>query len=166
MIGIVGIDNPDVEGVPYFGLEEIMTGEKIKSLESVLRPYSSDADLKQWESQLIKNFSLDRILDSLTIISPDKVMNVISKYIKDIQHDLEQELSYRIQISLYVHIANMIERIIRGNEIKLYNGDNKGILKDKYFSVLKKHNSVLENNFSIKINDPETAYIRDLLVRH
>ena len=165
VIGIVGIDNPDVEDIPYFGLEEIMTGEKIKSLESVLRPYSSDADLKQWESQLIKNFSLDRILDSLTIISPNKVMNVINKYIKDIQHDLEQEFSYRIQISLYVHIANMIERIIRGNEIKLYNGDNKSILKDKYFSVLKKHNSVLENNFSIKISDPETAYIRDLLVR-
>lgn len=29
VIGIVGIDNPDVEGIPYFGLEEIMTGEKL-----------------------------------------------------------------------------------------------------------------------------------------
>ena len=58
----------------------------------------------------------------------------------------------------------MIERIIRGNEIKEYNGDNKLIVRDNCFSVLKKYNSVLENSFAIKINDPETAYIRDLIV--
>lgn len=164
VVAIVGIDNPDVEGIPYFGLEEIMTGEKIKDLEAVLKPYSSQDNLEAWEKQLIKNFSLDRILDSLTIISPNKVMNVIGKYIQEVQQDLNKKISNRVQISLYVHIANMIERIIRGNEIKEYNGDNKLIVRDNCFSVLKKYNSVLENSFAIKINDPETAYIRDLIV--
>lgn len=164
VIAIVGIDNPDVEEIPYFGLEEIMTGEKIKSLQGVLKPFSSKANLDSWEKQLIKNFSLDRILDSLTVISPNKVINVIGKYIQEIQIDLSKKLTNRVQISLYVHIANMIERIIRGNEIKEYNGNNKEIIRDHCFSVLKKYNSVLENSFSIKINDPETAYIRDLIV--
>lgn len=165
-VAIIGIDNPDVAGIPYFGLEEIMTGEKIEALEQVLKPYSSANNLKKWEKQLIKNFSLDRILDSLTIISPTKVMNVIGKYLQEIQLGLNQKLSNRVQISLYVHIANMIERIIRGNEIKEYNGDNSTIVRDHCFSVLKKYNSVLEGRFSIKVNDPETAYIRDLIVHH
>lgn len=166
VVAIIGIDNPDVAGIPYFGLEEIMTGEKIEALEKVLKPYSSANNLKKWEKQLIKNFSLDRILDSLTIISPTKVMNVIGKYLQEIQLGLNQKLSNRVQISLYVHIANMIERIIRGNEIKEYNGDNSTIVRDHCFSVLKKYNSVLEGRFSIKVNNPETAYIRDLIVHH
>ncbi|WEV43401.1 sigma 54-interacting transcriptional regulator [Lactobacillus sp. ESL0684] len=164
VIAIVGIDNPDVPEIPYFGLEEIITGEKIQPLKNILQPFSNDKNLDLWEKRLVENFSLDRILDSLTIISPDKVMTMISKYLKGVQTDLNERISNRVQISLYVHIANMIERIIRGNEIEKYDGDNSKIERDHYFSVLKKYNSVLENAFSININDPETAYIRDIIV--
>ncbi|WEV37228.1 sigma 54-interacting transcriptional regulator [Lactobacillus sp. ESL0677] len=164
VIAIVGIDNPDVPGVPYFGLEEIISGTKIEGLKRILEPFSTTKKIELWENRLIENFSLNRIIDTLTIISPDKVMKVISKYLTGVQKDLNMKIPNKVAISLYVHIANMVERIIRGNEIEAYEGDNKNIVKDSCFSVLKKHNSVLENEFLIKITDPETAYIRDILL--
>lgn len=163
VLAIVGIDNPYIPGIPYFGLEEIISGEKISSLKNVLSKVSSPNQLGNIEAQLVKNFSLNRIIDSLTIISPDKVMPLIEKYVGLLKRDLDMDISNKIQIALYVHIASMVERIVRGNGITIYNGNNDEIKHDKTFSVIKKDISVIEEPFSIKVNDVETAYIHDII---
>lgn len=163
ILAIVGVDNPNINDVPYFGLEEIISGEKISELKKTLSQVASQEQLRNFESQLVKNFSLNRIIDSLTIISPDKVMSVIEKYISKLDKQLHISLSNRVQIALYVHIASMIERIVRGNSIKVYNGNNKNIVKDSTFSVIKRSASVIERSFAIKINDTEIAFIRDIV---
>lgn len=164
ILAIVGVDNPNITGVPYFGLEEIISGEKISGLKKVLSQVVPQEQLMSIEPQLVKNFSLNRIIDSLTIISPDKVMPLIENYIDKLKNDLNFNLSNRIQIALYVHIASMVERVIRGNDIKLYNGNNDNIIRDKSFSVIKKDISVIQKAFSINVNDTEIAYIRDIVV--
>lgn len=163
ILAIVGVDNPGISEIPYFGLEEIISGEKISELKKTLSQVASSDQLRNFETQLVKNFSLNRIIDSLTIISPDKVMPIIEKYIEKLNTDLSIHLTNRVQIALYVHVASMIERVIRGNSITTYNGDNKNIEKDKTFSVIKRDISVIENKFSININDVEIAFIQNII---
>lgn len=130
----------------------------------MLSPVSSIDDVQAAEQQLIKNFSLSRVMDSLTIISPEKVMPVLEKFLKSIGTGLDKPLSNKKQIALYVHLGSMIERLVRGEGITKYKGNNNLISHDKIFSVLFENISVIEDTFMIKVSDPEMAYIREIIV--
>jgi sigma-54 dependent transcriptional regulator of gfr operon len=57
----------------------------------------------------------------------------------------------------------MLERLVRGNGIQEYRGDNALIVHDEIYSVLKKNISVLESEFMVKVTEPEIAYIREII---
>ncbi|KAF0370983.1 sigma 54-interacting transcriptional regulator [Pediococcus acidilactici] len=164
VLGIIGIDDPGISDVPYLGLEDIISGTKMEELKAMLLPISSTEAIKKAEQQLIKNFSLNRVMDSLTIISPEKVMPVLEKFIAQVKKDLKKPLNNKTQIALYVHLGSMVERLVRGEGIKTFKGDNESIIRDDVFSVLKSCVSVLEDPFIIKVSDPEIAYIREIIV--
>lgn len=164
ILGIIGVDDPHVPNVPYLGLEDIISGNKMQELKRMLLPISSEEDVQIAEQQLIKNFSLNRVMDSLTIISSEKVMPVLEKFITSIMKDLDLPLSNKKQIALYVHLGSMIERLIRSEGIAKYKGNNKLISRDKVFSVLNRHISVIEEPFMIQVSDPEMAYIREIII--
>lgn len=163
ILAIIGIDNPQVPDIPYLGLEEIISGNKIGVLEQILTKVGTKEDVLAVERQLIKNFSLSRVMDSLTILSPDKVMAVVECYLKAVDTVLPQPMSNKVKIAMYVHLGSMIERLIRGNGIQEYKGDNRLIEKDEIYSVLKKNISVIENEFAIQVSPPEIAYIREII---
>lgn len=164
ILGIIGIDDPHIENVPYLGLEDIISGSKMSGLEQMLLPVCATKDIKVVEQQLIKNFSLTRVIDSLTIISPEKVMSVLEIFITKIGKSSDISLSNKQQIALYVHLGSMIERIVRGSEIKKYKSSNDSIVHDSIFSVLKHNINVIENEFLIKVHEAEIAYIREIIV--
>lgn len=163
IIAIVGTDNPHFEGIPYLGLEDIISGEKLNNLAELLNTHGQKYKIREMEHQLIKNFSINRVIDSLTILSANSVISNIDTYVDMVQKDLNCKFSNRVQIALYVHISSLIERLIRGNPIKIYEGDNSLIHKNNVFSVLKRDFSVLSEKYKIKINDAEIAYIKAII---
>ena len=91
-------------------------------------------------------------------------MPVLEKFIAQVKKDLKKPLNNKTQIALYVHLGSMVERLVRGEGIKTFKGDNESIIRDDVFSVLKSCVSVLEDPFIIKVSDPEIAYIREIIV--
>ncbi|GEN48882.1 sigma 54-interacting transcriptional regulator [Ligilactobacillus pobuzihii] len=165
VICIVGIDDPQVEGIPYLGLEDIISGEKIDDLKKILLNVATAENVNVAEHKMVKNFSLSRVMGSLTILSPEKVLSVIEGFLNNTAQELGESISNKNQIALYVHIASMIERLVRNQGIKQYQGDNSLIVKDDVYSVLKKKLSVIEDEFLISVTDAEIAYIRDLITK-
>lgn len=165
VICIVGINDPQVEGIPYLALEDIISGEKIDDLKKILLDVATTENVNVAEQKMVKNFSLSRVMGSLTILSPEKVLSVIEDFLNDVAQELRESISNKNQIALYVHIASMIERLVRNQGIKQYQGDNNLIVKDDIYSVLKKKVSVLEEKFLISVTDAEIAYIRDLITK-
>ena len=163
IIAIVGTDNPHLKGIPYLGLEDIISGDKLNDLAEVLNTHDQKYKIREMEHQLIKNFSINRVIDSLTILSANSVISNIDTYINMVQKDLNTKFYNKIQIALYVHISSLIERLIRGNPIKSYEGDNSLINRNNTFSVLKRDFSVLSKKYKIKINDAEIAYIKAII---
>lgn len=163
IMAIVGTDNPHFKGIPYLGLEDIISGEKLNNLAEILNTHTKTRKIQEMEHQLIKNFSINRVIDSLTILSANSVISNIDTYISKVEKDLNTKFSNRIQIAMYVHISSLIERLIRGNPIKDYKGDNSLINKDNTFSVLKRDFSVISKKYKIKINDAEVAYIKAIV---
>jgi sigma-54 dependent transcriptional regulator of gfr operon len=163
LLAIIGIDDPHVETVPYMGLEDIISGNKMAELKQILRSIAPAEAVQTVEQQLVKNFSLTRVMDSLTVLSPDRVIGIIEHYLQAVQKELPDKLSNKVQIALYVHLGSMLERLVRGNGIQEYRGDNTLIVHDEIYSVLKKNISVLESEFMVKVTEPEIAYIREII---
>ncbi|MCW8779202.1 MULTISPECIES: sigma 54-interacting transcriptional regulator [Latilactobacillus] len=163
ILAVIGIDNPDIKGIPYLGLEDIISGTKITELRNILLQIADIERIKQVERLLMKNFSLTRIMDTLTIISPNKVINVVELFIETLIKADHLEINSKVKISLYIHIANMIERIIRKEPVAYHSGTNQQIERDTIFSVVKKEISVIEDAFIIKVDDAEIAYICDII---
>ena len=67
---------------------------------------------------------MDNLLDYLTILDSDKIINSVEKIIKTIQRELQMVLSSNIALGLYIHISCLIERlIINKNVTKFHNLD-------------------------------------------
>ena len=67
---------------------------------------------------------MDNLLDYLTILDSDKIINSVEKIIKTIQRELQMVLSSNIALGLYIHISFLIERlIINKNVTKFHNLD-------------------------------------------
>ena len=60
----------------------------------------------------MRNFSLDNLIDYLTILNPEKIIVYVEEILEQIQKKLEFTLSNNILIGLYLHISCLIERLI------------------------------------------------------
>ncbi len=68
VIAIVGTANPNVNGVDFILLEDIISG---KGEDDVFRIFSrvvENEKIKNINDSIVKNFSLIRVIDSLTIL--------------------------------------------------------------------------------------------------
>jgi len=164
VLAIIGVDDPQIDEIKYIPIEDIISGEKNGRLRNILKQVSSTKNIKIAEQKMVKNFSLTRVMESLTILSVDKVMNVIDAFFNALEEKINYKLQNKNKIILYVHIASMIERVIRGNGLEVYQGNNDLINRDSTFSVLKESISVIEDKFIISISDAELAYIRELVI--
>ncbi|WP_259337076.1 PRD domain-containing protein [Bombilactobacillus bombi] len=164
IITIVGTIDPKLDNIPYISLESIISGKKIQEFNNILDEYVSNSLLKQFNTELIHNFSLERVINSITILDVNIVMTNIDEAMRNYTVISGEKLSNVTRMSLYVHVSCLIERLIRNEPITSY--DNK-LLDDtnsqKKFSQIKSAFSVIENKYSVKIPDSEYGYIFDII---
>ena len=72
----------------------------------------NDEELTVFTQNMVRNFSLDNLIDYLTILNPEKIIVYVEEILEQIQKRLEFTLSNNILIGLYLHISCLIERLI------------------------------------------------------
>ncbi|WP_395149683.1 PRD domain-containing protein [Enterococcus thailandicus] len=166
-LGIIGTDDPAIEGVAYLSLEELISGDEHQKLNEWLSQVMTPEEKQIFNTNIVRNFSLERVIDSVTILDTDKVMSEIDLFIRDLELVNLIQLSNAKKLALYVHVSCLIERLIRNIPIETYEGPlvfdqcQKERLKS-----LKKAFSVIERDYSVVIPDSEVAYIFDIVYRN
>lgn len=75
IVGIIGTNNPSSNDLPYISLEELIAGKGITTLlEWTKRELTKDM-LSYVNHELIRNFSLDRVIQSVTILDTEKLFD-------------------------------------------------------------------------------------------
>lgn len=72
IIAIIGTDDPRVSNIPYISLEELFDGEIGKLYKVLLRVYGKEI-AEAINQNIVKNSSLNRLIDSLTILDAEKL---------------------------------------------------------------------------------------------
>ncbi|MFL0252731.1 sigma 54-interacting transcriptional regulator [Clostridium neuense] len=163
VIAIVGTENPSIKGVSFISLEDLISGNGNEFMNSLQRIFTQ-REIEKINMNLIKNFSLEKVINSLTILDTKKVMNEIEKSILNLEYLLGINIKNAVKVSLYVHISCLLERLIRKNPILDYpNLTEFKKCQQNFIKISKKAFSVLEDLYGVNFNEAEIGYIYDII---
>lgn len=161
---IIGTINPNINNIPFISLENIITNQKLEELESILENYLTVEEFAQFKKNIIKTFSLSNILNYLTILSPEKVLDVVEEVVCDLERRLNIKLKSNIKIGLYIHMSCLIERLITKSYITTYfNIEDFKKNNQEFIDIVRESANPIETYFSVEIPVEEMGYIYDYI---
>lgn len=169
VLAIIGTTNPFVKDVPYISLEDLISGKKIDFLGDILKDKDATLDVEQLNHNLMRNFSLERVLNSVTILDVHTVMENVDTFLTSYESLSGQKLSNPVRMAIYVHVSCLIERLIRNTPIETYKfveNNEKDIRQTESFKNIHQAFSVIEKMYSVSIPETEIGYIYDIVTQN
>lgn len=159
----IGTDDPELEGLAFVSLEELFQGSS-ESFYNILELEFGQEVAENIDANIVKNLSLNRLIDSLTILDASKLIEQLEVVLEKLQELLQIKLSNGQKINLYVHLSCMIERLVRKQPIKTYPDIQSFIEQNPiYIHNIKMALSYIEKLYNIEIPIEEVGYIFNLI---
>lgn len=162
VLAIIGTLNPHVPSVAWFSLDGLIAGHSNELLQTVFGDILSAERIKEINNTILKNFSLHRVIESVTILDTNKIINQIEQFLLRYERLADCQVANDRKVALYVHISCLIERLIRNAAIENYPVSDRQCPAEQ-LSWLQQAFSVIENSYSVHIPEAELLYINDLL---
>lgn len=157
---IIGTMNPYIEDVPFIAIEDLVLNSDMDELKDVTKEFFSDEEFDILKQNIIKNFTLNNIVNHLTILNAEKVLDDVEYLVETLEKQLSKPLLPASKVGLYVHLSCLIERLILKNEVQLVEDPIEFITQQKDFiDLIKNVFSVVEMNYSVEIPISEIVYI-------
>lgn len=164
ILAIVGTADPGIKDVKYIALEDIISGSGEKTLYEVFHEVLDDDNINKLNMNIIKVFSLERVLDTLTILNPNKIINYIEEAINKLQKEMKIKFNNDLIISLYIHLSCLIERLVTKSTIESYNDlENFEKCHKEFINIVHRSFSVIESVYNVNIVTSEIGYIHDII---
>lgn len=163
---IIGTLDPAVAGITFISIEDVIEKQNMHRIEHIMASFMTPAQLEAFSANIIRNFSLQNLLDYLTILNPKKIISYVEDIINSIQRDLDIEMPGNTIVGLYLHISCLIERLITDKYITSY-GDLQTFeaTQQTFIHVVKQAFANLERHYCVAIPVSEIAYIYDYIYR-
>lgn len=159
VLAIVGTENPYLEDIQFISIEDLFSTNDNRLLE-IVEKHTDKEISKIVGEELIKNLSLNKIIDSLTILDSTKVIAQIEPCLSLLERSLNQKLNNNQKINLYVHVSCMIERLIRNQQVNTFPKDHTFMKhKERITTIIKIAFQSIEQLYNISIPEEEIYYI-------
>lgn len=157
---IVGTMNPQTKAYPFISVEELVQQKNADLINRLLSKVLNKEQLTLFNQNLIKNFSLQNLLQYLTILNPEKIINHVEQILAEIQHQLNITLSSSAVVGLYLHISCLIERLITNRYIASYQDIEQFQRKhNDFIKIVKAAFSEVEESYYVEIPISEIGYL-------
>ena len=157
---LIGTLDPKVPGVKYMPMENIVTNDEVHYLHELIGKYLSDDELKMFNENVAKNFTLDNIVNHLTILNPQKVMEDVEEIVSELEKLFKCSLDITTKVGVYVHLSCLIERLILRQGITESEGMED--FAKKYPDLIENIKNIfsgVEYRYSVEIPIPEIRYL-------
>lgn len=167
VLTIVGTASPEIENINYISLEDLISGRGYNKLKAIFKGTVDENIVQAINNNIVRNFSLERVIDTVTILDTDKILMYIEECLNNLEVIMNKKLANDKKIALYVHVSCMVERLVRHEPIESYPHIEKFEQCQKnMIKVIKESFSVLEKVYSVKINLAEIGFIYDILTHN
>lgn len=161
---IIGTDDPHVSGIPFIALEDLISGEGAAQLDRAFARLLDAGALKALHQNLIKNMTLRNVVESITILNPDKLFGEIERAVDRLQQLTGDAISGRVAIGLYVHLCCLVERLVTRSPIDSYADENRFAAEHREFiTAFRESFSGISAHYRVEAPVTEIAYAYDYI---
>lgn len=163
---ISGTMDPKAPDIPYVGLEDIIANDAMGDMNSLLERYMSREELIIFNEKLLQNFTLQNVLQYLTILNADKLLEYIKDAVGQLQSRMNCEFSVKTIIGIYIHVCCLMERLVTKTPIAAH-GNMESFVRDnqEFIHLLTESFQELTGQYNVELPVSEMAYLYDY-VRH
>ena len=130
----------------------------------ILKDYFTEEEIRTLLNNLVKNFSLQNIIQHLTILNPVTLTDRIEVSLDLLQHYLNIRFKPNTIMSLYIHLSFLIERLVTKNPIEscrdpeLFKKERSG-----FIGMVEKSFQNITDHYHVEIPISEIAYIYEFI---
>lgn len=146
-------------------LQELLTEKGEQALRTFYKDYLSEQELQRVFDRMIEAFTLENLMEQLTILNPTKLMKDVSEFVLHLERSLTKTYTAAEKKIILMHAAIMIERLIleKGQETAGKCNTIPTHCNEKKRQALKKAISVIEGKYNIVVNEKELRLLENLL---
>lgn len=164
VIGIIGTKDPEIEETSFVSLEELLEQEDIEKILQIFRNYMDIVQITELNQNIIRNFTVENLLNYLTILNTEKIVDNVHEIIISISQGLKLKLPSKVVMGLYVHISCMVERLIISRQVVHYENIDQ-FIKEHYdfIKIVRESFGKVERLYNVVIPTDEIAYIYEYI---
>jgi sigma-54 dependent transcriptional regulator of gfr operon len=164
VVCVIGTLDPNIESMKYIGIQELIINEGQNAIEIYFGKYMKKEQMEIFEKNILRNFTLSNVMNNLTILNPDKLLEHVAKAIDHLQNILHKRFKNRTCFGLYVHICCLVERLVTRQAIS--NFTDQGF-KEKHQEFIDQVNismKEVKTYYNVEIPDEEVEYIYNYII--
>lgn len=164
VVCVIGTLDPNIESMKYIGIQELIINEGQNAIEEYFGKYMTQAQMEVFEKNILRNFTLSNVMNNLTILNPDKLLEHVAKAIDHLQNILHKRFKNRTCFGLYVHICCLVERLVTRQAISNFTDQD---FKEKHQEFIDQVNismKEVKTYYNVEIPDEEIEYIYNYII--
>jgi sigma-54 dependent transcriptional regulator of gfr operon len=159
---IIGTDDPQIKEIPYLSLEDLIMRRGDAVLANALCNLIDKEIIEQINKEVVKSFTLYNVVNYLTILNPDKILEQVEQALYTLEMGLGFKFQNNLKISLSIHICCMIERLVIKEPIVKYNDtEDLGSCNLQFEKLIRKAFALIEQFYKVEIPNSEIKVIYD-----
>ena len=164
VVCVIGTLDPNIESMKYIGIQELIINESQNAIEVYFGKYMTQVQMEIFEKNILRNFTLSNVMNNLTILNPDKLLEHVAKAIDYLQNILHKRFKNRTCFGLYVHICCLVERLVTRQPISNFTDLD---FKEKHQEFIDQVNismKEVKTYYNVEIPDEEIEYIYNYII--
>lgn len=164
VLAIIGTDNPGIEGVRFIALEDIISDEKSSGVDEIFSRFLTQEELDRFHQNLVKSLTLRNVIESITILNPERVLEEVDHAVQNLQDLSGEVLSPQTMIGLCVHLCCLIERLVTRTTIESYlDVERFEVEHADFIEAFRKSFSEISEHYNVEVPVTEIAYAFDYI---
>lgn len=145
-------------------LEEIVNFKDIGKVNHVLSPYLDRKEIEEFDAKLLKNFSMQSVMENLTILNAQKLLDYVSDAVKTLQHMMGRTFQSKTIVGIYIHVCFLIERLVTKTAIEKYENLDHFVREQKEFiQFVNQSFETMLSHYNVKIPISEIACLYEYI---
>ncbi len=159
VVCVIGTLNPNIDDYHFIAIEDLILNEGFNKIKNYFEDYLNENQMLLFEKNIVKNFSLSNVINSLTILNPNKLLEHVSLGIDVLQQLMNKKFKNQTCFGLYVHICCLVERLVTKQPITAFADENFAREHAQFITLLKQAMENVENYYNVEIPVEEIEYI-------
>ncbi len=146
-------------------LEDIVNFKEIATVDEALNEYLDRDHIETFNRNLLKNFSLQNVMQNLTILNANKLLDYVSEATLTLEKKLNKKFQSKTIVGIYIHVCFLIERLVTKTPIQSYKNVNEFEKENMVFInyVNESFGPMLEH-YNVEMPLSEMALLYDYIV--